>query len=109
MQSSDRRNYFKVNDKETKRKKENYELSNCSKWYILISNLFMSIFVPTGIVPKYILSLPMQVSLSICLSQLVWPFIFTEKSDCDKINFVLSMISVTTILLKLLQMISELY
>ena len=38
-----------------------------------------------------------------CLS--VWSFTFTEKSDCDKVNHVVSMISITTILVKLLQII----
>ena len=39
------------------------------------------------------------------LSASVWPFIVTEKSDCDKINFVLVMISIITILVKLLEII----
>lgn len=70
MPSSDRRNYFKVNDKETKRKKENYELSNCSKWYILISNLSISLFLCQLVLSQSILSLYLCKFLcpSVCLS-----------------------------------------
>ena len=38
-----------------------------------------------------------------CLS--VWSFTFTGKCDCDRVNHVVFMISLTTILVKLLQMI----
>ena len=41
--------------------------------------------------------------LSVCL--LDWLLTFIEKCDCDKVNHVVSMISITTILVKLMQMI----
>ena len=41
---------------------------------------------------------------SVCLCT-VWPFTFTEKSDCDKVNLVLFVISIITSFVKLLQMI----
>ena len=50
-------------------------------------------------------SLPEPVLLSICLSLLVWPFTFTKKWDCNKTNIVLFVVSIITILVKLLQMI----
>ena len=43
--------------------------------------------------------------LFICLPLLVWPFIFTEKPDCNKIIHVLSVISIIRILIELFQMI----
>ena len=45
------------------------------------------------------------VSSFVHLPASVWPFTVTEKSDCDKINFVLVMISIITILVKLLEII----
>ena len=55
----------------------------------------------------------MAVLLSIFLPILVWPFTFTAKSDCDitfnsKIDFVLSVSSIITITVKLLQIILRL-
>ena len=52
-----------------------------------------------------IVFLPVPVLLSICLPLLVWPLNFTEKSDCEKIHLVLSVISIIIILAKLLQVI----
>ena len=49
------------------------------------------------------LSICLSVYLSICL--LDWSFTFTEKSDCDKAKQVLSMISITSILVELTQII----
>ena len=47
--------------------------------------------------------------LSVCVSSLVhllvWIFTFTKKSDCDKINLLLSAINIITILVKLSKMI----
>ena len=51
------------------------------------------------------LCLPVPVLLCICLSLLVWPFNFTERPGCAKINLMVSGISVIIILVKLLQMI----
>ena len=49
------------------------------------------------------LSICLSVYFSICL--LDWSFTFTEKSDCDKAKQVLSMISITSILVELTQII----
>ena len=46
-------------------------------------------------------------SLSTCLP--LYNLIFTEKSDCGMINFLLSVISIITVLVKLLQMILRCY
>ena len=49
--------------------------------------------------------LPVPVILSISPPLLVWSFTFIEKCDCDKVNLVLSVNSIITLLVKLLQMI----
>ena len=73
--------------------------------------LFMCSFVPFHEFSEILcVHLPGPFLLSICQPLLVWPFTFTEKSDCDitftpTINLALSVISTITILVKLLQMI----
>ena len=56
------------------------------------------------LVKKSCLSLPVPITLSICLS-VVWSFTFHWDYDCDKINLVLSVNSMITILVKLVQII----
>ena len=67
--------------------------------------LFVYHFVFMKSMKVFCVSLVLLVLLSICLTLLVRPFTFTEKSDCGNINFVFFVISIITILVKLLQMI----
>ena len=67
--------------------------------------LFVYHFVFMKSMKVFCVSLALLVLLSICLTLLVRPFTFTEKSDCGNINFVFFVISIMTILVKLLQMI----
>ena len=67
--------------------------------------LFVYHFVFMKSMKVFCVSLALLVLLSICLTLLVRPFTFTEKSDCGNINFVFFVISIITILVKLLQMI----
>ena len=80
---------------------------------LLSMNLFVCHFIPPSEISEGIvcvsacvniyLSICLSVYLSICL--LDWSFTFTEKSDCDKAKQVLSMISITSILVELTQII----
>ena len=65
---------------------------------------FLCPFVPPCEVSEGIMRASTCVS-SYFACLLDWSFTFTEKSDCDKVSHVVSMISITTILVKLLQMI----
>ena len=74
-------------------------------YFCLWPSLCATSYIPVKSVKVLRVCLPVSaVVLSICLPLLDW-FTFTDKCDCDKINYLDSMISITTILVKLLQMI----
>ena len=62
--------------------------------YLCLLLLSMTQFVPSYEVNEAMkmlcVFLSVLVPLPICLSLLGWPFTFTEKCDCGKINIVLS-------------------
>ena len=60
-------------------------------WPYLCTNSYLPV---KSVMP--VLSMP--VLLTICVPLLIWPFTFTKKSDCVKINLLLSVISIITIL-----------
>ena len=75
----------------------------------LCTFIYGSICVPLICVYLHVKSMKL-LRLSACASSLstclpLHNLIFTEKSDCGKINLLLSVISINTVLVKLLQMI----
>lgn len=68
-------------------------------------SICVSFWFSLGIRQRYSVSLSVPVLLSICLLLVVSSYTFTGKPVCDKISLVLSMISIITILAKLLNMV----
>ena len=60
-------------------------------YYFLLPYLCTTLYLTANSVKSLWVSLPvLPVALFICLSLLVWPFIFIKKSDCDKVKLLLS-------------------
>lgn len=75
---------------------------------LLLSTTLFLCELPMKSIKILRVSLHLLALLFICLRLLAWPFTFTEKSNCDNLNLVVSLssiISIITIIVKLLEVI----
>ena len=92
-----------------KAKKDHCLMCICNKSYIRfrMSICLLLLLWPSLCATLYlsVKSLKYFVRLCLCSSYFVFFFTFTEKCHCDKVNHLVSMVSITAILVRLLQMI----